>query len=295
MTDTTDAAHSLPRYPVELHCHSVASDGSYSPVQVVALAAARGVRILALTDHDTVAGIPEAAQAAAQHGIALIPGVELSCSVDAGEVHLLGYFVQANDAAFLAALDRFREGRGTRGQAMVAQLNTVGIPITWERVQQVADGAVVTRPHIARALIELGAVTSITDAFDRYLTRGKPGYAEREKLLPPDAVRLVRAAGGVPVLAHPYSVANLDATLTEMVAAGLMGLEAHYGAYTPEQREALAALAAQHGLLTTVGSDFHGDVHGGAVMGSTPPPPGVVDALMSAALRVRNGEGQRHE
>lgn len=286
MTDTTDA----PRYPVELHCHSVASDGSFPPAQVVAMAAARGVRVLALTDHDTVAGIPEAAAAAAQHGMALIPGVELSCSVDAGEVHLLGYFVHTGDAAFLAALDRFREGRDTRGQAMVAQLDAAGIPITWERVQGIADGAVVTRPHIARALIELGVAASVGDAFDRYLTRGKPGYVEREKLLPPDAVRLVRAAGGVPVLAHPRSVADLPAMLAEMVAAGLMGLEAHYGAYTPDEREALATLAAQHGLLTTVGSDFHGDMHGGAVMGSTPPPPGVVDALMSAALRVRAGE-----
>ncbi len=291
MTDATDATHSLPRYPVELHCHSVASDGSYPPAQVVAMAAARGVRVLALTDHDTVAGVPEAAAAAARHGMALIPGVELSCSVDAGEVHLLGYFVRTGDAAFLAALDRFREGRDTRGQAMVAQLHAVGVPLTWERVRQIADGAVVTRPHIARALIEVGAATSIADAFDRYLTRGKPGYAERERLMPPDAVRLVRAAGGVPVLAHPFSVADLPATLAEMVAAGLMGLEAHYGSYTLEQREALAALAAQHGLLTTVGSDFHGDVHGGAVMGSTPFPAGVVDALMSAALRVRNGEG----
>lgn len=251
------------------------------------MAAARGVRVLALTDHDTVAGIPEAATTTARHGIALIPGVELSCSVDAGEVHLLGYFVHAGDAAFRAQLDRFREGRDSRGQAMVGRLNAVGIPVTWERVQQIADGAVVTRPHIARALIALGAAESIADAFDRYLTRGRPGYVEREKLTPPDAVRLVRSAGGVPVLAHPRSVADLPATLIEMVAAGLMGLEAHYGAYTPEQREDLAALAGVHGLLTTVGSDFHGDVHGGAVLGSTPPPPGVVDALLSAALRVR--------
>jgi len=279
-----------PRYPVELHCHSTASDGSYPPAQVVALAAARGICVLALTDHDTVAGIAAATTAAVAHGMALIPGVELSCSVDAGEVHLLGYFVETENSGFLATLDRFRTGRDTRGQAMVTKLNAIGIPLHWERVQAIADSAVVTRPHIARALIEIGAATSIEDAFARYLNRGQPAFVDRERLLPPDAVRLVRAAGGVPVLAHPLSVVGLDATLAEMVAAGLMGLEAHYGVYTPEQRVALASLAAQHGLLTTAGSDFHGEVHGGAVPGSTPPPPGVVDALMAAALRVRSGE-----
>jgi len=276
-----------PRYAVELHSHSTASDGSYPPAEVVAMAAARGVCVLALTDHDTVAGIAEAAVAATQHGIALIPGIELSCSVDAGEVHLLGYFIEAGNANFLATLDKFRTGRDTRGQMMATKLNALGIPLQWERVQEIADGAVITRPHIARALIELHAATSIEDAFTRYLSRGSPAYADRERLRPPDAVRLVRSAGGVPVLAHPLSVADLDTTLTEMVAAGLMGLEAHYGAYTPAQRAELATLAARHNLLATVGSDFHGEVHGGAVLGSTPPPPAVVDRLMAAALRVR--------
>lgn len=279
-----------PRYPVELHCHSTASDGSYPPAEVVALAAARGIRVLALTDHDTVAGIAEAAAAAVAHGMALIPGVELSCSVETGEVHLLGYFVETGNSDFLAALDHFRNGRDRRGRFMIAKLNALGVPLRWERVRAIADGAVITRPHIARALIEIGAATSIEDAFARYLNRGQPAFVDRERLLPPDAVRLVRAAGGVPVLAHPLSVVGLDATLAEMVAAGLMGLEAYYGAYTPDQRAALAALAARYGLLTTAGSDFHGEVHGGAVPGSTPPPPGVVDALMSAALRVRSGE-----
>ncbi len=281
--EVEDAAH-----PVELHCHSTASDGSYSPAQVVALAAARGIAVLALTDHDTVAGIPEAAAAAVSHGIALIPGVELSCSVDAGETHLLGYFVRAGDAAFRATLDRFRTGRDTRGRQMVQKLNAVGIPVRWERVQTIADGAVVTRPHIARALIEIGAVGSITEAFDRYLARGKPAFVDRDRLSPADAVRLVRAAGGVPVLAHPLSVHDLAATLAEMIPAGLIGLEAQYLAFAPEQRAALADLATQHGLLTTGGSDFHGDVHAGAVLGGAPAPDGVVDDLMAAALRIRH-------
>lgn len=276
-----------PAFSVELHCHSTASDGSYPPAQVVAMAAARGLSVLALTDHDTVAGIPEAATAAAAYGIALIPGVELSCSVEEGETHLLGYFVRAADPDFLAALDRFRGGRDVRGAAMVEKLNALGVPMRWERVKEIADGAVVTRPHIARALIEVGAASSIEEAFDTYLVRGRPVFVDRIKLSPADAVRLVRAAGGVPVLAHPLSVADLDATLAEMVPAGLGGIEAYYGAFTPEQHQQLARLANTHGLLTTGGSDFHGEVHAGATLGEAPAPLDVVDTLMRAATRVR--------
>jgi predicted metal-dependent phosphoesterase TrpH len=270
--------------PYELHCHSTASDGTFPPAEVVAKAAARGVRVLALTDHDTTDGITEATAAAARHGITLIPGVELTCSVAAGEVHLLGYFVRAGDVHFQETLAEFRGGREARGRRMVARLNAVGIPIRWERVQEIAGGAGIGRPHVARAMIELGVVHSVDEAFDRYLGRGKPGYVERMKLDPGAAVRFVRAAGGVPV--HPYSVDDLHATLGEMIAAGLLGLEAYYQDYSPEARAALAALAARHRLLTTVGSDFHGDVHGGALLGGTPAPNAILERLVTAAHTV---------
>jgi len=274
-------------FPIELHCHSTASDGTHPPARVVAMAAARGVRVLALTDHDTTAGIAEASRAAIGFGMALIPGVELTCSVDRGEVHLLGYFVAVGNDAFQARLARFRDGRDARGQAIVEKLNALGIPVRWERVKAIAGDGAVGRPHVGRALIEIGAAATIDDAFDRYLGRGRPAHVERQQLLPADAVQLVRAAGGVPVLAHPLSVANLEATLAEMIPAGLLGIEAYYGAYTPEDRASLAKIAARHDLITTVGNDFHGDVHGGALIGGTMGPPDVLDRLVAAAAIVR--------
>ncbi|MDQ6602018.1 MAG: PHP domain-containing protein [Chloroflexota bacterium] len=275
--------HPPSSFPIELHCHSTASDGTYHPARVVAMAAAQGVRVLALTDHDTTAGIAEAVVAAAGFGMTLIPGVELTCSVDRGEVHLLGYFVAVGDDAFQARLATFRDGRDARGQAIVEKLNALGIPVRWERVKEIAGNGAVGRPHVGRALIEVGAAADIDDAFDRYLGRGRPAHVERQQLLPADAVQLVRAAGGVPVLAHPLSVANLEATVDEMIPAGLLGIEAYYGAYTPDERESLAKIAARHDLITTVGNDFHGDVHGGAVMGGTQGPADTLDRLVAAA------------
>ncbi len=268
---------------IELHCHSVASDGTYAPAEVVAMAAARGVRVLALTDHDTTDGVAEAAAAAVRHGMAIIPGVELTCSVASGEIHLLGYFVRVGDAAFQARLAEFRGGRDVRGQKIVAQLTAAGVPVRWERVKEIAGEAGVGRPHIARALIETGVIQTVDEAFDRFLGDGAPGFVDRMKLTPAEAARFVRAAGGVPILAHPLSVTDLAATLDAMIPAGLMGIEAHYQAFTPEQRAALAALAAERGLITTVGSDFHGDVHGGALLGGTPAPADTLERLLAAA------------
>jgi predicted metal-dependent phosphoesterase TrpH len=281
------AAQLPPHSPVELHCHSTASDGTHSPAQVVALAAERGVRVLALTDHDTTAGVPDAAAAAAARGMTLIPGVELTCSVARGEVHLLGYFVAIGDAAFQGRLAGFREGRDARGQRIVANLNAIGVPVRWERVKELAGDGAVGRPHVGRAIIEVGAATSIDDAFDRYLGWGRPAHVARQLLTPTEAVRLVRAARGVPVLAHPLSTHNLDATLAEMTAVGLLGMEAYYGAYSAEEHASLAAIAARHGLITTVGNDFHGDVHGGALLGGTIGPSDVLDRLVQAAVTAR--------
>jgi 3',5'-nucleoside bisphosphate phosphatase len=290
-----DEAGQLPpgHFPIELHCHSAASDGTYPPARVAEMAAAGGVRVLALTDHDTTAGIVEAAAVAARHGMTLIPGVELTCSVERGEVHLLGYFVSVSNAAFQAKLTQLRIGRDVRGQAIVAKLNALGIPVRWERVKALAGEGTVGRPHVARAMMEVGAATSVDDAFDRYLGRGQPAHVERQRLTPVEAVRLVRTAGGVPVLAHPLSAFDLEATLAEMIPAGLLGIEAYYGAYTPEERGALADVAAFHHLITTVGSDFHGDVHGGAVIGGTPGPPDVLSHLVAAAATVQSASGGR--
>ncbi|HET8630247.1 MAG TPA: PHP domain-containing protein [Thermomicrobiales bacterium] len=266
--------------PVDLHTHSTASDGTLAPARLVALAAARGLRVLALTDHDTTAGLAEAAAAAAEHGLRFVPGVELSTHVAAGEVHVLGYFIAPASPALADALARFRAAREGRARTIVANLAAAGAPVAYERVVELAGGATIGRPHVARALVEAGHAASVQDAFDRYLVRGRPGYVERYRLLPPDAVRLIREAGGVPVLAHPHSAADLDALLPDLLAAGLGGLECYYGDYDAAQRAALLALAARHDLVATGGTDFHGPgLAHGLPLGGVAVPLGCVDAL----------------
>ena len=243
---------------IDLHTHSTASDGLLSPAQLVALAVERGLRVLALTDHDTVAGLPEATTAAAAAGLQFIPGVELSTHVDAGEVHILGYFIDPTDPTLSAALAQFRDAREGRAATMVERLTAAGAPITLERVLAFAAGGSIGRPHVARALVEAGHATSINDAFERWLVRGRAGYVDRFRLTPPDAVRLIRAARGVPVLAHPHSADNLGSLLPELVAAGLAGIECYYGDYDDLRKREYLALAKRYGLVATGGTDFHG-------------------------------------
>jgi predicted metal-dependent phosphoesterase TrpH len=265
---------------VDLHAHSTASDGLLAPARLVALAAERGLRILALTDHDTVAGLAEAAAVARARGPRLVPGVELSTQVEAGEVHILGYFINPGAPDLLGALARFQDARAGRAATMVERLAAVGAPIALARVVALAGGGSLGRPHVARALVEAGHAASVGDAFERYLVRGRPGYVERYRLTPADAVRLVRAAGGVPVLAHPHSAADLDALLPELVAAGLGGLECHYGDYDDRRKEELLALAARHDLVATGGTDFHGlGLAHQRSLGDTPVPLECVAAL----------------
>lgn len=243
---------------LDLHTHSTASDGLLTPAQLVALADERGLRTLALTDHDTIAGLPEASAAAVAAALRFVPGVELSTHVEAGKVHMLGYFVDTEDAALRAALARFRTAREGRAEEMVARLGAAGAPIALARVHAFADGGSIGRPHVARALIEAGHATSLNEAFERWLVRGRPGYVERFRLTPPDAIRLIRAAHGVPVLAHPHSVDDLAGLLPQLLAAGLQGMECHYGDYDEPRKRDYLALAKRHGLVATGGTDYHG-------------------------------------
>ena len=243
---------------VDLHTHSTASDGVLAPAQLVALAGERGLLVLGLTDHDTTDGLAEAGAAAEARGLRLIPGVELSTQVEAGEVHILGYFIDPADRSLAEALAQFRDAREGRARRMVERLTTAGTPVRYARVAEIAGEGSIGRPHVARALVEAGHAVSINDAFERYLVRGRPCYVERYRLHPTEAVRLVRAAGGVAVLAHPHSVVDLDALLPELLAAGLGGIECYYGDYDDLQQRELVALAARHSLVPTGGTDFHG-------------------------------------
>lgn len=243
----------------DFHNHSTCSDGKLTPTQLIDLAASRGVRIFALSDHDTLDGQEEGVRAAARHpGFTLIPGVELSCDVPGTEVHMLGLFVNRHDPELLAQLERFRAGRIERAEKMVEALARLGAPIEWSRVQEIAGEASVGRPHVAQALLERGHIQTFEEAFDRFMGRNGPAYFEREKLTPHDAIRMIRAAGGLPIFAHPSFTKDYEAVATDLAAHGLFGMEVYYKGYEPEVVEELRQLAERLGLFASGGSDFHG-------------------------------------
>ena len=242
----------------DFHTHSTCSDGRLTPTQLVELAASRGVRVLALTDHDTIDGLEEARAAAARHpGFTLVPGVELSCDVPGTEVHMLGLFIDPTNEPLRSELDRFRRGRIERATGMVEVLRELGAPIEWSRVQEIAGEASVGRPHVAQALLEAGHVQRFEEAFDRFLGRNAPAYVERAKLAPPDAIAMIRAAGGLPLFAHPSFTTDYEGIVTDLAGQGLFGMEAYYKAYEPPLVASLAALADRLGLFALGGSDYH--------------------------------------
>ena len=264
---------------VDLHTHSTASDGIYTPGELLQRAHAAGLRVLALTDHDSTNGVEEAAQAARALDIEFIPGIEINTESSSpiyrgsGEIHVLGYFPEYQRAAFQAMLQVLRDARERRGERMVERLNEQGVHITWERVRQIAHGAV-GRPHIAQALIEAGYVRSMPEAFEKYLCTGCPAYVKRYKLSVEDAIHLIASANGLPVLAHPAELLDsgrrqaedqgggyltpLQSWLPRLCEAGMVGLETYYGQYTEETVSELHRLADEYHLVPTGGSDFHG-------------------------------------
>jgi predicted metal-dependent phosphoesterase TrpH len=250
-------------------------------------AASRGIRVLGLTDHDTVAGISEARAAGKRLGVEIVAGVEMSTSLSGGEgVHLLGYFLDIENPTLLAGLAAYAQARAERMERMIARLLDVGAAIDRERIREIAGHGTVGRPHLARALIEAGYAASIPEAFDRYIGQGKPAHVPRPRVDPRDAIALVRAAGGVPVLAHPFSPGGVESVLDRLIPAGLVGMEVDYGEYTPEDRDVLRRIASRRGLIATGGSDFHGSGYGaGRELGMAPVPLAAVQALRAAAGR----------
>jgi predicted metal-dependent phosphoesterase TrpH len=243
----------------DFHCHSTASDGAYSPTHVVDLAYEQGVRVLALTDHDSTEGVAEARATAAKHAdMTLIPGVEFGTDIPGGEVHVLGYYLLPEDPELQATLARLREGRRGRGERMVEKLQALGLDVTWEQVQRHAGDASVGRPHVAAALVESGCVANVQEAFDKYIGRNGPAYADREKFTPAEAVATIIRLGGVACLAHPHDLEELDAILAELKAAGLSAMEVYYKDYLPETVGRLKASAERFDLIPLGGSDYHG-------------------------------------
>jgi predicted metal-dependent phosphoesterase TrpH len=260
---------------IDLHVHSTASDGSYTPAEVVRQAKEGGLAAIALTDHDTVDGLAEAMAAGEQLGLEVIPGVEISAQYPGGTMHILGLFVNYHNGLLDKRLAVLKQARIDRNPQIIAKLNALGIPVTMERVQEISGGGQVGRPHIARALMEGGYVRSIQEAFDNYLGYQRPAYVSKFRFPPMEALAMIREATGIPVLAHPFtlglgSAAALKNLILELKGLGLAGLEVYYSEHTPEQEALYLKLARELDLLITGGSDYHGDNKPEITLGSMP-------------------------
>lgn len=247
---------------VDLHLHSLFSDGSDSPTEIVTAAAKLGLTGIALTDHDILEGIPEAAASAAKHGIRFIGGTELSVLWRDQSMHMLVYFLDPVPGPLQDRLNELRESRQGRNIEIVARLQKIGLDITLAEVQAEAGTGVMGRPHFAGVLIEKGYVSTVPEAFDRYLATGRPAYVPRMRLTAAEAITLGRESRAVPVIAHPHTL-NLRAEdfatgFRELVSLGLGGIEAYYGEYTPEMRARIAVICDELGIVATGGSDYHG-------------------------------------
>lgn len=265
---------------IDLHTHTNASDGLDTPAELVHNAAQRGISVLGLTDHDTVAGLEAAADAASHAGITLVPGVELSTTVHRSEVHVLGYFVDRTDDDFRHKMEKLARARVRRVEEMITRLQDLGYPIDGDAILAEADEGSIGRPHVARALLAIGAVDSVNDAFERFLKSGRPGYVPRDPFEPEDAVRLLVEHGAIPVLAHPFTTRDIEGILKRLVPAGLKGFETYYAEYSPEQHAALRAIADAWVLVPTGGSDYHGaGFREGRELGAAPVPGEVWERL----------------
>jgi len=247
---------------VDLHTHSTASDGTYSPKELVYLAKKVGLKALALTDHDTLDGLPEAYQTAKEEGLPFLCGVEISVKFDGpGHFHLLGYFLEP-PKELKEVLNKLKVARAERNKKMVEKLKELGIDITLEELQSIAKGEV-GRPHFAYLMVKKGYVKSVEEAFERYLKKGAPAYYPKALLTEEEAIDAIKRAGGIPVLAHPITLKLTDEALrsylTRLKEIGLMGVEVYYSEHTKDYTKFLESLASELSLIKTGGSDFHGN------------------------------------
>ena len=268
---------------IDLHVHSNRSDGTFSPRQLVDYAMEKGLKAFALTDHDCIDGLEEAIQYAdtlkkkAEEGQSLqvpevIPGIEFSTEYQEQDVHILGLYIHYQEASFQKQLKAFVDSRISRNQKMCRLLTDTGLSVTYEDLLAEFPDAVITRAHYAKYMLNHGYINSMAEAFERYIGDRCPCYVPREKITPVQAVELVLKAGGVPVLAHPLlyhmSDSRLDALISQLTEAGLLGLEAIYSTYTAAEERQMRRLAAKYGLLISGGSDFHGENKPGLDLGT---------------------------
>jgi predicted metal-dependent phosphoesterase TrpH len=280
----------------DFHTHSTASDGRLSPTELVDLVASQGVVYHALTDHDSTEGIAEASLAAKKHsGYQLIPGVEFGTDIEGAEVHMLGLFLSPDDGELQRALAGLRDGRMGRGQRIVEKLRGLGVLIDFERVQQIAGDASVGRPHIAQALLEKGYVSKVSEAFDKWIGRNGPAYAERDKMTPAEAVEFIITRGGLACWAHPADMGiateRIEPILIDLKRAGMQAMEVFYKDYKPETIEMLRLLAEKYALLPLGGSDYHG-IFGNdeRLPGDIPLPNSSIEGLLALGRKLPNRE-----
>lgn len=279
---------------LDLHLHTTHSDGSCTPTEVVNMAHQAGVTALAITDHDIMTGVTEAIEVGQQCGIEIIPGVEISSLAGNSELHILGYFLDRQDSDLLVRLKTLRDARHRRNPQIIERLQALGVEITYDEVRALANTDSIGRPHIARVLMDKHVVASAKEAFDRFLADGKPAYVPRELPSPAEAIRWIKAARGLAVLAHPTWVKVADRSLVDLVrqlkADGLDGVEVYYSTHAARQTREYLNLAQQLGLLVTGGSDFHGltkpDIEVGIGKGTLHIPPLLLPKMKEAVGRL---------
>jgi len=257
---------------IDLHTHTTASDGSYQPRDLVRLAAETGLKAVAITDHDTAAGNLEALQAGSEFGVEVVPGVEISADSPYGSLHILGLFIRPDDQAMEAVLQELRVYRDERNRRMVDRLAELGIVITMDELLAQAGGELVGRPHFAAVLIKKGVVRTSNEAFDVYLKTGAKAYMDKKRLPTDQAIAMIQAAGGLPILAHPYAVRARDPEqfedrLRALMNQGLRGIEVYYSDHTDNDLYYFADLARRFNLAVSGGSDFHGPAKPGLRLG----------------------------
>jgi predicted metal-dependent phosphoesterase TrpH len=272
---------------VDLHSHTTASDGTYTPRQLVQEAGRRGLRVLAITDHDSTEGLAEALDEAAKHRpLEIVPGIEINCDVEGAEVHILGYYMDYEAPWFQAFCREQREERRQRVLLMTERLASLGLAIEPEEVFALVREGSAGRPHMAQVMVNRGYVKSVREAFDKYLAAGRPGHVPRKKLAPAEAVRLIRRAGGVPVFAHP-GLAGRDALIPGLIEAGMMGIECYYPEHSAAQRAGYVQICKERDLVATGGSDFHGPKVRAANLGSPVVPLSAWEELKAKAAQAR--------
>ncbi len=247
----------------DLHTHTTASDGSDSPSELVSLARAAKLSAVAVTDHDTVSGIPEGLAQGQREGVDVIPGVELSVISSRGNMHMLGYLIQVDSPSLSSVLKKVQKARAARNPKILEKLCSLGLELTEQDLQDVSAGGQIGRPHIARAMVAKGYVRSVSEAFDKYLKKDAPAYVPKSILTPSEAVKTIHEAGGVAVLAHPFSLdfgtfSRLEEVLSGLVELGIDGIECYYSEHSRKLTDFCIEFCRKHDLVVTGGSDYHG-------------------------------------